>query len=144
MVLIPKNGNNLGSCKFKSSSLKNKPNLSKGDSRPSIFDSIKDKEERLKMFKWLEELEYNLLELPRPDIKIFLHMPYEYSKELQKNRSELDELEKSEENLRNAENAYLELVDLYGFININCIKDDKIRSIDDISEEIEKRIIELL
>ena len=105
---------------------------------------IKDKEERLKMFKWLEELEYNLLELPRPDIKIFLHMPYEYSKELQKNRSELDELEKSEENLRNAENAYLELVDLYGFININCIKDDKIRSIDDISEEIEKRIIELL
>ena len=42
MVLIPKNGNNLGSCKFKSSSLKNKPNLSKGDSRSSIFDSIKD------------------------------------------------------------------------------------------------------
>ena len=42
MVLIPKNGNNLGSCKFKSSSLKNKLNLSKGDSRSSIFDSIKD------------------------------------------------------------------------------------------------------
>ena len=42
MVLIPKNGNNLGSCKFKSSSLKNKPNLSKGDSGSSIFDSIKD------------------------------------------------------------------------------------------------------
>lgn len=97
---------------------------------------IKDKNERLQMFKWLEKLEYELLELPRPDIKLFLHMPYKFSKTLQNNRKELDEHELSEENLINAENAYLEMVDLFNFTKIECINDNKIRNIEDISEEI--------
>jgi dTMP kinase len=105
---------------------------------------IKDKEERYKMFKWLESLEYDLLELPRPNIKLFLHMPYEYSKKLQNNRTELDELERSKDNLINAENAYLEMVDLFDFIKIECVKDNEIRSIEDINKEIQEKILELL
>lgn len=105
---------------------------------------IKDKEERLKMFKWIEELEYNLLNLPKPDIKVFLYMPYEYSKSLQTNRVELDEHELSEDNLRHAENAYLEMVDLYDFIKIDCIDNSSIRSIEDINNEIYSHIIEKL
>ena len=101
---------------------------------------IKDKEERFKMFKWLEKLEYGLLELPKPDIQIFLHMPYQYSKDLQKNRTELDEHEKSAENIINAETAYLEMAELFGFIKIECVKDSKIRSIDDISKELYEKI----
>ena len=97
---------------------------------------IKDKNERLKMFKWLEKLEYELLELPKPDIKIFLHMPYEYSKKLQKNRDELDEHEKSPENIINAENAYLELSKIYDFDIIECIRNEELRTINDIHEEI--------
>ena len=102
---------------------------------------IKDKNERLKMFKWLEKLEYELLELPRPDIKLFLHMPYEYSKSLQSNRKELDEHERSTENLINAENAYLEMVELFDFTKIECVRDSKIRSIEDISQEIYNIVI---
>ena len=105
---------------------------------------IKDKAERLKMFKWIEELEYNLLKLPKPDIKVFLYMPYEYSKSLQTNRVELDEHELSEDNLRHAENAYLEMVDLYDFIKIDCIDNSSIRSIEDINNEIYSHIIEKL
>lgn len=105
---------------------------------------IKDKSERLKMFKWIEELEYNLLKLPKPDIKVFLYMPYEYSKSLQTNRVELDEHELSEDNLRHAENAYLEMVDLYDFIKIDCIDNSNIRSIEDINNEIYSHIIEKL
>lgn len=105
---------------------------------------IKDKNERLEMFKWLEKLEYDLLELPRPDIQIFLHMPYEYSKSLQKNRTELDEHERSLENITNAENAYLEMAELFNFIKIECIKNNEIRTIDDISEELYKKIKENL
>ena len=105
---------------------------------------IKDKEERLKMFKWIEELEYNLLKLPKPDIKVFLYMPYEYSKSLQTNRVELDEHELSEDNLRHAENAYLEMVDLYDFIKIDCIDNSNIRSIEDINNEIYSHILEKL
>ncbi len=96
------------------------------------------------MFKWLEKLEYDLLELPRPDIKLFLHMPYRYSKELQKNRQELDEHELSEDNLINAENAYLEMTEMFDFIKIECVKAEKIRSIEDISEEIYNSIIDLI
>ncbi len=105
---------------------------------------IKDKEERLKMFKWLETLEYDLLDLPRPDIKIFLHMPYVFSKALQKNREELDQHELSEDNLKNAENAYLEMADLYNFITIKCVNNDNIKSIEDISEELWNRVKNLI
>lgn len=101
---------------------------------------IKDDNERLEMFKWLEKLEYDLLELPRPDIKIFLHMPYEYSKDLQKNRTELDEHEKSYENIVNAEKAYLELSNIYDFTKIECVNNDNLRSIDEIHEEIYNKV----
>ncbi len=97
---------------------------------------IKDKEERTKMFKWIEALEYDLLGLPRPDIKIFLHMPYEYTKRLQNNRTELDEHEKSMANLINAENAYLEMTELYNFTKIECVKDGNLKDIATISEEV--------
>lgn len=105
---------------------------------------IKDKEERFKMFKWIENLEYDLLGLPKPDIKIFLYMPYLYSKKLQNNREELDEHEMSEDNLRHAENAYLEMVDLYNFTKIDCISNESIRSINDINEELYNIIISSL
>lgn len=105
---------------------------------------IKDKKERLEMFNWLEKLEFELLELPRPDIKLFLHMPYKYSKQLQKNRTELDEHENSEENLVNAENAFLEMSEIFDFIKIECVKNDTIRSIDEISEEIYQSISKFL
>ena len=105
---------------------------------------IKDKEERIKMFKWLETLEYDLLELPRPDIKLFLHMPYNYSKKLQTNRTELDEHELSEDNLINAENAYLEMTELFDFIKIECIKDNSIKAIEEIETEIYSKINNLL
>lgn len=97
---------------------------------------IKEKNERLEMYKFLENLEYNLLNLPKPDETIFLHMPYEYACELKKNRTTLDGHEKDSEHLKNAENSYLELKDLYGFKYINCTKDNSIRTIEDISDEI--------
>ncbi len=98
---------------------------------------IEDEVERKKMYKWLEDLEYGLLELPRPDFTIFLHMPYKYSLILKSGREEaLDEHERSETHLINAEKAYLELSELYGFDVIECVKDGNIRSIDDINDEL--------
>ena len=94
-------------------------------------------EERLAMYKWLEALEYDLLELPRPDLTIFLYMPYQYALELKKNRQEEpDQHELNEEHLINAEQTYLELVELYGFKQIDCVKNNKIKSIEEIHEEI--------
>ena len=98
---------------------------------------LKTKEERLKMYQKIETLEYNLLELPRPDQVILLYMPYEYACLLKKERNELpDEAEQDEEYLKRGEQAYLELANLYHYDIINCVKDNKIRSIEEINEDV--------
>ena len=97
---------------------------------------IRDKDERFNMYQWIDKLEYWLLQLPKPDKTIFLHVPYEYSMELSKNRVNIDEHEKSEEHLKAAEEAYIELSELYGWNRIECVKDGKLRSIQDIHHEI--------
>ena len=45
---------------------------------------IEDEKERIKMYNFLEKLEFDLLELPKPDITIFLHMPLEVSEKLKR------------------------------------------------------------
>lgn len=103
---------------------------------------IEDKDERFYMYQWIDKLEYWLLELPKPDKTIFLHVPYDFTVELKKNRENLDEHEKSPEHLKNAERAYVELSQLYNWDRIECIRDNKLRSIEDINNEIYKIINE--
>ncbi len=103
---------------------------------------IKDFNERHKMYKWLEKLEFDLLELPQPDIKIFLYVPLEVSMEIRKNRTEsFDQHESNFEHLKHAENAYLEIAELYDFIKIDCTIDDKMLPIEDINEIIYQHIL---
>ena len=97
---------------------------------------IKNKEDRFNMYQWIDRLEYWLLELPKPDITIFLHMPYEYSLELKKNREHLDEHEKSPEHLKQAETAYIELSELYNWKTIECVNNGTIKSIEEVSKEV--------
>lgn len=95
------------------------------------------KEERVAMYKWLEDLEFNLLELPRPDIGLFLHMPSEASEILKRGREEkLDQNERDKEYLKKAETSYQEVADLYDFKTIECAIDDMPRSIEDISHDV--------
>ncbi|MBQ6476870.1 MAG: thymidylate kinase [Bacilli bacterium] len=101
---------------------------------------IKDKDERFNMYQWIDKLEYWLLELPKPDKTIFLHMPLEYTKELQKGRANLDEHEKDYNYLKQSEEAYLELTELYNWTKIECVKDNEIRTIEDINNEIYEKI----
>ena len=105
---------------------------------------ISDKDERFDMYQWIDKLEYWLLALPKPDKTIFLHVPYLYAFELKKNRISLDEHEKSEEHLKNSEVAYLELASFYNWTSINCIKDNSIRTIEEINDEIIENIKEYL
>ena len=49
---------------------------------------IKDKNARLKMYEKLDKLEFDIMELPRPDAVIFLYMPYEYASILKQSRKE--------------------------------------------------------
>ena len=101
---------------------------------------IMDKEKRLEMYNFLDSLEYDLLKLPRPDIIIFLYMPYEQACILKKNRTELDQHELNPDHLKHAEECYLELSKLHNYIKIDCVKDGVIRSKEDISEEVYQKV----
>ncbi len=101
---------------------------------------IMDKEKRLEMYNFLSRLEYDLLKLPRPDITIFLYMPYEQACILKKNRTELDQHELNPDHLKHAEECYLELSKLHNYIKIDCVKDGVIRSKEDISEEVYQKV----
>ena len=106
---------------------------------------IDSKEERLKFYKKMELLEYEINELPKPDKTILLYLPYEYACELKKNRKEVaDEAEVNKEYLIRGENTYLELVEIYNYDVINCVKNDKIRSIEDINEELYQKVKKLV
>lgn len=101
---------------------------------------IHDKDERFNMYQWIDKLEYWLLGLPKPDKTIFLHVPLENTLELRKNRKSIDEHEKSPEYLKRAEESYLELSELYNWDKIECIRNNKLRSVEDINDEIMKII----
>ncbi len=101
---------------------------------------ILDKDDRFNMYQWIDKLEYWLLGLPKPDKTIFLHVPAEKTLELLKNRENIDEHEKSPEYLKNVEESYIELSELYNWDRIECIKDNKLRTVEDINNEILKLI----
>ena len=101
---------------------------------------IHDKDERFNMYQWIDKLEYWLLGLPKPDKTIFLHVPLENTLELRKSRKSIDEHEKSPEYLKRAEESYLELSELYNWDKIECIRNNKLRSVEDINDEIMKII----
>ena len=98
---------------------------------------LPDKEDREKAYSYLEKLEFELCELPHPDIRIFLHMSTEYASILKKGREEKPDQHEADENyLKNAENAYIEVANRYDFKTIECVQDGIIRSIDDINNEV--------
>ena len=102
---------------------------------------FKEKSEKLSMMNWLEKLEYDLLELPKPDVVLFLYMPYQYTIELRNKRVEAaDGAEKDVEHLKNAEATYSLMAEKYNYNIIHCVKDDKIRSIEDINEDVYKLV----
>ena len=112
---------------------------------------IKDDKEREKFLNWLWDFEFNLYGLPIPTEVFFLNMPTEYAIKLMENRkNKITHEEKKDIHERNPEHmkdAYIEACKLskkYNWKEIKCVKDEKIRSIEDIHEEIYNELIKHL
>ena len=101
---------------------------------------IQDKDERFNMYQWINKLEYWLLQLPKPDKTIFLHVPSETALNIRTNK---EGKETSEESLKRAEEAYIELTELYNWDKIECVNNGVLKSIDEIQQEIIKKVEEL-
>ena len=104
---------------------------------------IKDAKEREKFLNWLWDFEFNLYGLPVPTEVFFLNMPTEYAIKLMENRKnkitkeeKKDIHERSPEHLKDAYEEACKLSKKYNWKEIKCVKDGKIRSIEDIHEEI--------
>lgn len=104
---------------------------------------ISDCKEKDKFLDWVSDFEYNKLGLPAPDLTIFLDMPVAQAKILMANR--LNKIDNSQTlDIHESDTEYLEhsyknahyVADKFGWHKILCVKDEKVRSIEDISEEI--------
>ena len=96
---------------------------------------IADDIEREKFFNWLDDLEYEKLKLPRPDLVIFLNMPPEVSEKLIKERNRNDIHEKDFNYLRRCYNSYRELAKKFNWVTINCSDGNQPRSIEAIHKD---------
>lgn len=106
---------------------------------------IEKQEDRFSFFKKIEILEFDLLELPRPDLVVLLYVPYQTTLELQRVRNEeLDQNEVDKKHLKLAEQTYLELKALYHFKMIECTEQGKMRTIDDINNELEHIVEDII
>lgn len=106
---------------------------------------LTNQEERFKMYEKLDLLEFGIMELPRPDAVIFLYMPSPYAAILKRSRAEAsDQHESSKKHLEQAEQAYLELTEKYGYIKIDCVRNDVIRTIEDINNEVLEKFEEII
>ena len=103
-----------------------------------------DRKNRIEMYHWLEKLEYDLLELPRPNLTIFLYVPLQYMRQLSQNREKLDNYEKNIKLLQMAEASYLELAEFHHYQIVHCVKNNKLRTIQDIHKEIYQIVTEFL
>lgn len=106
---------------------------------------ITDKKEKDEYMKWLVDLEFNKMEIPKPDMVIFINMPFEFAQELMKNRENkiTGEMKKDihEKDVEYMKKSYLnacEIAKTEGWVEISCVKDGKLRTIEEISEDIFK------
>ena len=98
-------------------------------------------ERREDFFRWLYEFEYRHMELPKPDVVIYLDVPTDLTGKMMRKREQdtnthADIHEQNMDYLRLCRKTGLEAAKFYGWNIINCAENGKMRSIDDIHNEI--------
>ncbi|MGL5056113.1 MAG: dTMP kinase [Fusobacteriaceae bacterium] len=104
---------------------------------------IENYNEKLEYLDWLEDLEYEKIKIPRPDIVIFLNMPTEFAIKLMESRKnkitgemKKDIHEKNHEYLKKSHDNACEVAKLQNWVEIMCVEKNRIKTIEEISEEV--------
>jgi dTMP kinase len=109
---------------------------------------IKDIKERDKYLEWLENLEYGIFEIPKPDMTLLLFMPPEVGQKLVEKKGlrayikdgKKDIHEKDLEHLKDAAEAYKYVAKKYGWTIINCVDNKKIMTIEQVHKLVWEKI----
>jgi len=108
---------------------------------------IKNAKKRAEFIKWLDEMEYEVFKIPRPDVTLYLSLPISISLKLMEERNGKMKREYLKKNkdvhesdvdfLENSRKSALWLSSyLKNFIKINCANKNQIRTREDIHEEV--------
>ena len=103
---------------------------------------ISDNAEKERYITWLNDLEYGIFGLPKPDCVIFLDMPPAYSLKLRQERNTLKQ--GLTQDIHEADQTYLQqaydnavgIAQHQAWHTISCVADTQIRTIEDIHAEI--------
>lgn len=107
---------------------------------------IDDAKKRHEYFAWNDNIEFNILGIPQPDLNIILWMPADIAQQLVDKKGNREYVggqkrdlhEKDIQHLKRAEQVYQEMTKLFPkkFTLINCMEEDKLMSIEQIHEKI--------
>jgi len=106
-------------------------------------------EEREAFCRWLDDFEHNKLELPRPDLVLYMDMPTEQAVTLLRSR---EQSTNTQADIHEVDTAYLatcrqaaaQAAGVLGWTVIPCVQDGRLRSIEEIHEQIWSLVAPLL
>lgn len=116
----------------------------------------KDTKRRNDFMKWLDKMEYEVFKIPRPDITLYLDLPTKIVLQLLKDRNsskmkraylkkKKDVHEADVNFLINSRKSALKLVkEVPNFIKIECFKNGKIFSREDIHKEVYEKVKKII
>ena len=106
----------------------------------SKFD---DKEEKDNYLEWLVDLEYEKMKIPEPDVVVFLNMPTEMAFKLMEDRKnkitgedKKDIHENDRDYMQKSHDNACYVANKYSWKEIMCVKGGKLKTIDEIGEEV--------
>ncbi len=112
-----------------------------------VHQAAKIEGDKTAFMNWLYDLEYGKLELPKPDLVLFLDMPPACARRLMATRAnkitgeaQKDIHERDPHHLDKAYENAVGIAKLAGWEKIPCAFGENIRTIDEISEEIYKKV----
>ena len=112
----------------------------------AVHQASKEPEENQAEFlRWLYEFEYDKLGLPAPDLVIYLDVPTDFTEKMMRRREQdtnthADIHEQDLDYLATCRRTGKAAAEYYGWAVISCVRDGQMRSIEDIHEEIYRRV----
>ncbi len=100
--------------------------------------------ERNAFLEWLFDLEYERLELPRPDLVLYLDLPTELSGQMMRRREsrtgvQADIHEQDDAYLRSCRMSARQIAGELGWQVVSCARDGQVRPVEEIHQEIWQR-----
>ena len=112
----------------------------------AVHQTSKEPEEKRAAFlNWLYDFEYDKLQLPRPDLVIYLDVPTDFTEKLLRSReaatnTTADIHEKDMQYLATCRETGRAAAKFYNWTVISCVRDGQMRSIEDIHQEIYRHV----